>query len=158
MHCYAFKECNIHKLKLTVMKVGDLLQLQLMQMFSPIGGTAAGGAKGPGGDMKQTMYLLVVQMISMFFMTLFKQLSTALPTIFNKWKKKYVDKQIENTLSNITTKKETLADVSISLDKKHEQNTVIIIRKWSGSDKMPHLRLQVLERTMLMKAKRLQML
>jgi AAA+ superfamily predicted ATPase len=79
--------------------------------------------------------MLVIQMISMFFMTLFEQLSAVLPTFFQDLKKKYVDRQIENTLQNITTNKETLADVSIGLTKKHQQNTVIIIRKWSGSSK-----------------------
>lgn len=117
------------------MKAGELLQFQLLQMFNPM--NSNGGANGVGGkpmDMKNNLYMFIIQTISMFLMTIIEQISAAVPTLVKDWKKTYVDKQIENTLANITTKKEVLSDVSINLGKKHDQNTVIIIRKWSSAE------------------------
>lgn len=109
--------------------IGDLLKFQMMQSFNP---ATAGNKTNGQTDYKTTVYMLLIQMLSFFFMSIFDQISQQLPNLIAQLKKDYVDKRIENTLNHI--KKETLADVAIKLDSKNEHNTVIIIRKWGGTD------------------------
>lgn len=109
----------------------ELLQFQMMQMLNP---AAGGGVMGGAKDMTNTLYLMFIQMISFFIMSIFDQISQSAPTFLKEIKNRYVDIRIENTLNHIKT--ETLSEVSVKLDTKHEQSTVIVIRKWenSGSD------------------------
>ena len=113
----------------------ELLQFQMMQMLNPAAANNGGGGQGGsagGGDIKQTVYLVLLQMVSFLFLGLVEQVSKAAPTLILEFRKRYFDSKIEKTLHNM--KKETLADVSIGLNARHDQSTVIIIRRWAGQD------------------------
>ncbi len=105
----------------------EMIQFQMMQLLNP----QIGQTKGTG-DMQGLVYVLLLQLVSYLVMTLVDQLSTFLPALIQEVKAKYVNDPLKKHLA---LKTETLADSGIQLGQKHENNTIIVIRKWDLSNK-----------------------
>ena len=105
----------------------EILQFQMMQMLNPMN---AGTTSASGGG-SQSLYLIVLQIMSYFALMLFEQVASALPVLAKEFQKKYVQSRIQTTMNSL--KKEQLGDISIRLDSKQDQSKVMIIRKWEDT-------------------------